>query len=76
MIWNGKDKVEVSIALLTIGADGAFARGRGGHYFSAGKPGGIAPTSGSRLADMLLPRASQPIHFERNEAQGIYETVH
>ena len=40
----------VSIGLLTIGLDGAFARGRGGRYFSAGNPGGIAATSGSRLA--------------------------
>ena len=40
----------VSIGLLTIGLDGAFARGRGGRYFSAGNPGGIATTSGSRLA--------------------------
>jgi hypothetical protein len=39
----------VSIGLLTIGLDGAFARGRGGRYFSAGNPGGIAATSGSRL---------------------------
>ena len=35
----------VSIGLLTIGLDGAFARGRGGRYFSAGNPGGIAATS-------------------------------
>jgi hypothetical protein len=40
----------VSIGLLTFGADSAFARGRGGRYFSAGNPGGIAATSGSRLA--------------------------
>ena len=40
----------VSIGLLTIGADGAFGRGRGGRYFSVGNPGGIATTSGSRLA--------------------------
>jgi hypothetical protein len=40
----------VSIGLLTIGADGAFARGSGARYFSAGNPGGIAAASGSRLA--------------------------
>ena len=40
----------VSLGLLTFGANSAFAGGRGGRYFSAGNPGGIATTSGSRLA--------------------------
>jgi hypothetical protein len=40
----------VSLGLLTFGANSAFAGGRGVRYFSAGNPGAIATTSGSRLA--------------------------
>lgn len=40
----------VSLGLLTFGANSAFAGSRGVRYFSAGNPGGIATTSGSRLA--------------------------
>jgi len=57
----------VSIGLLTIGADGAFARGRGGRYFSAGNPGGIAATSGSRLAHTPANQA-----WETNNAWANY----
>jgi hypothetical protein len=56
----------VSIGLLTIGAEGAFARGRGG-YFSAGNPGGIAATSGSRLAHTPANQA-----WETNNAWAHY----
>ena len=57
----------VSIGLLTIGLDGAFARGRGGRYFSAGNPGGIGTTSGSRLAHTPANQA-----WERNKAWADY----
>ena len=57
----------VSIGLLTIGADGAFARGSGGRYFSAGNPGGIAATSGSRLAHTPANQA-----WETNNAWAHY----
>src|SRR6267378_3106983 len=57
----------VSIGLLTIGADGAFARGSGGRYFSAGNPGGIAATSGSRLTHTPANQA-----WERNNAWAHY----
>jgi hypothetical protein len=57
----------VSIGLLTIGLDGAFARGRGGRYFSAGNPGGIGTTSGSRLAHTPANQA-----WERNKASANY----
>jgi hypothetical protein len=53
----------VSIGLLTIGLDGAFAGGRGGHYCSARTPGGIATTSGPRLAHTPANQA-----WERNKA--------
>ena len=57
----------VSIGLLTIGADGAFARGSGGRYFSAGNPGGIAASSGSRLAHTPANQA-----WESNNAWANY----
>jgi hypothetical protein len=57
----------VSIGLLTIGADGAFARGGGGRYFSVGNPGGIAAASGSRLAHMPANQA-----WEGNNAWAHY----
>jgi|ERR1700724_2729363 hypothetical protein len=57
----------ISIGLLTIGLDGAFASGRGGRYFSAGNPGGIAATSGARLAHTPANQA-----WERNNAWANY----
>ena len=57
----------VSIGLLTFGADSAFAGGRGGRYFSAGNPGGIAATSGSRLAHTSANQA-----WETNNAWANY----
>jgi hypothetical protein len=57
----------VSIGFLTIGADGAFARGGGSHYFSAGNPGGIAAASGSRLAHTPANQA-----WESNNAWAHY----
>ena len=42
----------VSIGLLTIGADSAFAGG----YFSAGNPGGLQAASGYRLAQRRLTK--------------------
>ena len=57
----------ISIGLLTIGPDGVFAGGRGGHYFSAGNPGGIAGPSGSRLAHTPANQA-----WERNNAWAHY----
>jgi hypothetical protein len=57
----------VSIGLLTIGAGGAFARGSGGHYFSAGNPGGLR-------AELSYPLAHTPANqaWERNNAWAHY----
>ena len=57
----------VSIGLLTIGADGAFARGRGGRYFSAGNPGGLR-------SGLSYPLAGTPANqaWERNNAWANY----
>jgi hypothetical protein len=69
----------VSISLLTIGADSAFAGGHfgfaGGHfsvaspggYFSAGNPGGLPAASSYRLAPTPANQA-----FERNNAWANY----
>jgi hypothetical protein len=57
----------VSIGLLTIGADGAFARGRGGGYFSAGNPGGLRAASSYRLTPTPANQA-----WERNNAWASY----
>ena len=54
----------VSIGLLTIGADSAFA---GGHFFSAGNPGGLRAGSSYRLAPTPSNQA-----FERNNAWANY----
>ena len=53
----------VSIGLLTIGADGASARG----YFSAGNPGGLRAASGYRLAHTPANQA-----WETNNAWAHY----
>jgi hypothetical protein len=53
----------VSIGLLMIGADGAFARG----YFSAGNPGGLPAASGYRLAHTPANQA-----WETNNAWAHY----
>ena len=53
----------VSIGLLTIGADSAFAGG----YFSAGNPGGLRAASGYRLAPTPANQA-----WERNNAWTNY----
>src|ERR1700730_13390353 len=57
----------VSLGLLTFGANSSFAGGRGGRYFSAGNPGGIATTSGSRLAHTPANQA-----WARNNAWAQY----
>ena len=54
----------VSIGLLTIGADSAFA---GGHFFSAGNPGGLRAGSSYRLARTPANQA-----WERNNAWAKY----
>jgi hypothetical protein len=54
----------VSIGLLTIGADSAFA---GGHFFSAGNSGGLEPGSSYRLAPTPANQA-----WERNNAWAKY----
>jgi hypothetical protein len=41
----------LAIGLLTIGADGAFARGTMGGHFSAGNPGGLRYSSQYRVAN-------------------------
>jgi hypothetical protein len=53
----------VSIGLLTIGADGAFAGG----YFSAGNPGGLPASSSYRLAQTPANQA-----WEINNAWAKY----
>ncbi|HEX4202226.1 MAG TPA: hypothetical protein VHY59_11955 [Chthoniobacterales bacterium] len=54
----------VSIGLLTIGADSAFA---GGHFFSAGNPGGLRAGSSYRMAQTPANQA-----WERNNAWANY----
>jgi hypothetical protein len=56
----------VSIGLLTIGADSAFAGGHFGH-FSAGNPGGLRAGSSYRLAPTPANQA-----WERNNAWAKY----
>src|SRR5580700_11852174 len=56
----------VSIGLLTIGADSAFAGGNFGH-FSAGNPGGLRAGSSYRLAPTPANQA-----WERNNAWAKY----
>ena len=53
----------VSIGLLTIGANSAFA----GRYFSAGNPGGLRAGSSYRLAHTPANQA-----WERNKAWADY----
>jgi hypothetical protein len=53
----------VSIGLLTIAADCAFARG----YFSAGNPGGLRASSSYRLAQTPANQA-----WEMNNAWANY----
>src|SRR3984893_1047555 len=54
----------VSIGLLTIGAESAWARG----YFSAGNPGGLRAGSSYRLAQTPANQA-----WERNNAWANYK---
>ena len=56
----------VSIGLLTIGAESAFAGGHFGH-FSAGNPGGLRAGSSYRLAPTPANQA-----WERNNAWANY----
>src|ERR1700736_2723695 len=56
----------VSIGLLTIGAESAFAGGHFGH-FSAGNPGGLRAGSSYRLAPTPANQA-----WERNNAWAKY----
>jgi hypothetical protein len=53
----------LSIGLLTVGADGAFARG----FFSAGNPGGLPVASGYPMAHTPANQA-----WERNNAWANY----
>jgi hypothetical protein len=57
----------LAIGLLTIGADGAFARGTMGGHFSAGNPGGLRYSSEYRIANTPANQA-----WETNNAWATY----
>jgi hypothetical protein len=57
----------LAIGLLTIGAEGVFARPTVGGYFSAGNPGGLSYRSGYRIAQTPANQA-----WERNNAWAAY----
>ena len=57
----------LAIGLLTIGADGAFARGAMGGHFSAGNPGGLRYSSQYRIANTPANQA-----WETNNAWATY----
>jgi hypothetical protein len=57
----------LAIGLLTIGADGAFARGSIGGHFSAGNPGGLRYSSQYRIANTPGNQA-----WETNNAWATY----
>jgi len=57
----------LAIGLLTIGAEGAFARGSMGGHFSAGNPGGLRYSSQYRMANTPANQA-----WERNNAWATY----
>jgi hypothetical protein len=59
----------LAIGLLTIGADGAFARGTMGGHFSAGNPGGLRYSSQYRIANTPANQA-----WETNNAWATYNT--
>ena len=57
----------LAIGFLTIGAEGAFARGMGGGHFSAGNPGGLRYNSEFRIAQTPANQA-----WETNNAWATY----